>query len=203
MNKADYGQVLDYGTVTRRLRELNPDIHFDMGEALGLYAMQNASPAARAVRTRHAGVYYHGRHVASMDRGEIPEYKVWTVVEAAVEIPPVEAAQHEFAWTQWNEVFSDSPEYAAGCEKALTFSDGYAMETGKDGSPMLKKYRGYMMSKSRGKVLKLGWRHTFERLLFEGIPGVTRQSVAEKFGVDMMKFPIGAPEELADALIAE
>lgn len=203
MQPTEYGHVLDYGTLTRGLRELNPDLHFDMGEALGGYCMTDLSAVAKAIRGRHAGVYYKGRHVASMDRGEVPEFKIWSVREGTVEIPAAEVSMIEGAWTQWNEVAADSPEYEIGCEKARTFDDGYAMETGRDGKPMLKHYRGYRIEKSRGPIIKLGWRHTLERLLFEGIPGITRSALAEKFGVDMLKFPIGAPEELHDALIAE
>jgi hypothetical protein len=35
------------------------------------------------------------------------------------------------------------------------------------------------------------------------LPGIDRGSVGKKFGVDMWKFPQGAPEEIAAQLIEE
>ena len=204
MQPADYGRILDYGTVTAGLRSLNADLHFDMGECLpGSYVLTEVPAWVKAQRKKYAGVFYRGRLVASMDRGEIPEYKIWTIETRTVEIPPEEVSQHELAWTQWNEIEPGCPEYDTGIEKALTFSDGYAMETSRAGQPMLKKYRGYTMARARGPIQKLGWRHTFERLLLENIPNVNRRTIGETFGVDMLKFPVGAPEELRAALIEE
>ena len=50
--------------------------------------------------------------------------------------------------------------------------------------------------KVRDRVFRLGWRYTFERLVMANVPGVTRESLGEKFGVDMHKYPVGAPDEV-------
>jgi len=57
--------------------------------------------------------------------------------------------------------------------------------------------------KVRGRVIMLGWRHTFERLINANIPGITRDSLMVKFGVDLLKFPCGAPEEIRAELMEE
>ena len=53
------------------------------------------------------------------------------------------------------------------------------------------------------RCLRVGWRHTFERILGFGVPGVTREKIAGRFGVDMNKFPMGTPDELVAALVEE
>jgi hypothetical protein len=57
--------------------------------------------------------------------------------------------------------------------------------------------------KVRGRVVQLGWRHTFERIINANVPGATREAIGAKFKVDMLKFPVGAPDELIAALVEE
>jgi hypothetical protein len=57
--------------------------------------------------------------------------------------------------------------------------------------------------KVRGKVVQVGWRHTLERIIHRDLPGLTREAIGKKFGFDMLKFPVGAPEELVAELVEE
>jgi len=190
----ELGRMLNYTDVVRGLQELNPDMHFDMATALGFWHPK---------QDQFAGVFHSGRHICSIDRGQIPEFKIWGVKEGVQEIPPETAITEEGAWVHWNEVLPDAPDYAEGVMKAARKEDGYCWDTNDKGERILKKHRGYRLAKVRGSILKLGWRHSFERILQRNIPGITRRALAEKFNVDLLKFPVGTPEEIYDALIAE
>jgi hypothetical protein len=65
------------------------------------------------------------------------------------------------------------------------------------------KYTPVAYRKVQGRVALVGWRHTFERIIFRDLPGLTRHAIAEKFGVDMLLYA-GVPKaELYAALIEE
>jgi hypothetical protein len=94
------------------------------------------------------------------------------------------------------------------------WEDGYVdlcVEASKGSDPRLMLMPGGTLArcqavgytKRRDKVLVLGWRHTFERMIQADIPGVTRMAIGQSFGVDMLKYPVGAPEELVAALVEE
>lgn len=190
----EFGRMLFYGDVVRGLQELNRDMHFDMATALGGWHPK---------QDQFAGVFYLGQHVCSMDRDQIPEFKIWGVSERRVEIPVDQVYLHEFATVSWDEVLPSDPAYLDASVKANTFDDGYSWDKHKDGTPMLVKNRGYRTMKGRGPIIKLGWRHTFEGILRREIPGIGRLILGDKFGVDMLKFPVGSPDEIYDALVAE
>jgi hypothetical protein len=70
-----------------------------------------------------------------------------------------------------------------------------------DGKLFRQQAFGYQ--KVRDRVIRVGWRHTFERLLQRNLPGITRDTLAREFGVDMLKFPVGIPDEVIADLVAE
>ena len=78
----EHGTTLDSATVERGLKELCPSLHFDMGAKLGIWHPK--------IQDRQ-GVFYNGGHICSMDRGVIPEYKLWSVSESVVEVDWAEA----------------------------------------------------------------------------------------------------------------
>ena len=90
--------------------------------------------------------------------------------------------------------------YEMGREKARHHDDQWTYDEAKD---KLTRIMAWGFMKKRGRVVRVGWRHTFERLIAAGIPGITRESLAKKFAVDMLKFPMGSPEEVHDAIYAE
>jgi hypothetical protein len=179
LDRADFGQSLSAAAVESGLRELNAEIHFD-------------------IDTRQ-GVYYRELHICSMDRGIVPEFKVWETKKRIVEIPWSEADREDASIT-YEVVSPTEPDYQDNFEIGLSGSDPrYSV---RDGLVLLRhKCLGYEMASKR--CLRVGWRHTFERLLAAGVPGVTRQALSEKFSVDMNKMPQGTHEELVAALVEE
>jgi hypothetical protein len=65
---------------------------------------------------------------------------------------------------------------------------------GEGWAPDLKnKGKVVVVREGRGRVIRVGWRHTFERLINANIPGVTRFTLAQKFKVPI-KFLTGERE---------
>ena len=124
------GQSIDEVTLKKGLMELNPGIHFDVGGNLDLI---------HPMRDIRQGVWYNGRHMAPMDRGMIPEFKVWA------------------------------------CREQKYFDEAGTLQ-----KRMIRTH-----------ILRIGWQHTFDRLIRRGIPGVTRESLSKKFNLPI-KFYLGS-----------
>ena len=116
-----YGQTMNVITLQRKLKELNPDMRFDIGANLGLYHPR---------LNEWLGVYHGDNHITSMDRGpDIPEYTVYALVQEIEGWPKV-----------------------------------------------------------RGKVLRIGWRHTCEHIVKHDVPGITWARLCLLLGVDEKKY---------------
>jgi hypothetical protein len=186
----DFGRTLDSVTVIEGLLDLCPGLHFDLAACIG---------QIHPYINDRQGVYYQGRHICSMDRGTIPEYKIWNVRTVVAEVPWHDAdkdgvsIRFDRIWP-WEDGFDDLWERASrGGDPALSITAG----------GRLLRLRCLKAIKAPGTVLRVGWRHTFERILQFGVPGVTRQSLSAKFGVDMLKYPVGPPDEVLAALTQE
>jgi hypothetical protein len=109
-------------------------------------------------------------------------------------------ADDEDVKVMWYVVPTGTPGYSdMKHDAALGKVDGaYVREDGK-----LVRITCWRKQKMRGRILSIGWRCTFENLIRHKIPGITRESLAAKFGVDMLKCPAGTPEELASALMED
>ncbi len=189
LDRADFGHTLSSAVIEAGLRDLNPELHFDLGARFGLWHPY--------IDTRQ-GVYYRELHLCSMDRGVVPEFKVWETKKRIVPIPWSEA-DREDASIQYEVLDPSTPGYEDLKILATTGSDPEYMLRGE---AVLKcQAYGYEMASKR--CIRVGWRHTFERLLAAGIPGITRPALAEKFAVDMNKMPVGTHEELVAALVEE
>jgi hypothetical protein len=172
------------------LRELNADIHFDMGAALNQW---------HPLIESRTGVFYHGIHLVSMDRGIIPEYKLFNV---GVMQQPAEWADADKEGASikyevvppWVEGYHDMRAIAESCKDPGLQLDQYGR---------VQKRWVVMDKKVRGRCIRVGWRHTFERLVNSNIPGITRKSLSEKFGVDMFRFGCGTLDEATAALVEE
>jgi len=189
MSNPAYGKSLDTALIRHGLKLLCAGIHFDMGAALGLW-----HPRMKDFQ----GVFYDGKHVCSMDRGIAPEFKLWSIENGPIEIHPEKVQTTEGAWGSYTVIDPSDPTYPDGLVKSATFSDGYELHEGK-----LKKHRGFVIGQKCGPVVKLGWRHTFERLLYSNLPNITRRNLGIMFEVDMLKYPVGPPEEVMAALLEE
>ena len=64
-------------------------------------------------------------------------------------------------------------------------------------------YIGTVPKTVRDRVIRVGWRHTLERIVLKNIPNVTRDTLGRKFNVNLWMYPKGSPEEMWDAVIAE
>jgi len=203
---ATLGRALDCQVIQTGLRELNKDIAFDVAvnrPSEWENVLQAPPGALEAIRNNRLPVMFQNKYVVAMDRGMVPEFKQFGIVEQLVEIP-------------WSEADSTSESVMAGIAymQVAPHEEGYldlmveAM-SGKrldlsilpGGIVCRRVCRG--IKKVRGRVIRLGWRHTFERLVYEDISGVNRKTIGDKFGIDMLKYPMGTPEELVAALVEE
>ena len=119
----DLGHQLDETELKQGLRELNSDIHFDLGSRHDL-----DHPSINL----HQAVHYREKHLTTISRNTseclIPEYTVWQMVRVWV------PERHGYGW-------------------------------------------------GRHRALRYGWRVLFEELIKAEVPGLTRASLAAKFGV--------------------
>jgi len=186
----EFGTPLDEVTVKTGLREMNGDIHFDLAAAIG---------QTHPFINDRQGVYIYGRHLCSMDRGIIPEFKIWTQRTIRLEGQWAEADQSNASiqfrvLSRGDEGFEDKRDIAkTGFDPSLTIRDDGAIV---EMVPVVER-------KVKGRVHRLGWRHTFEALLRLQVRGVTRSSLSQRFAIDMLKYPVGSPDEVASALLEE
>lgn len=198
------GRMLDSSKIQEGLRELNPDLAFDVavnrpGDWESVVQFPNAK-ALEAIRRQRLPVVYRNDYIVAMDRGMIPEYKQWAVREILVEVPWSEADQDGTS-IQWETVPKEHEHYAELKRLAQSELD-LGLSVLADGRVIRRRCMAY--KKSRGQLLFLGWRHTFRRLLAANIPGVTATSVEQKFGIDLSNEKmIGTPEEITAELLEE
>lgn len=184
------GHPIHESTIKAGLRELNPGLHFDLAAATG-----QLHPFIH----QRQGVYFQGQHLCSMDRGMIPEVKQFGVRSMRVPAEWWEADKDDVS-IEWVTIRPEMPGYRDLRELADKQLDcNYALRD--DGS--LMKMQPMKTIKARGRCITLGWRHTFEGILRHGLSGVNRMTLGAKFGVDMLKYPVGPPEEVAAALLEE
>lgn len=186
----DWGHQLNSADVERGLRDLNPGFHFDMGTALGQVHPYQAT---------RQGVFFDGRHICSMDRGTIPEFKVWNVAETLVPVSLGEADQGDCS-IRYMTITPDTPGYEDLCSEAMR---GQRDDLTLNADGKLCRIQAVRTVKVRGRVVLVGWRHTFERIIMKNIEGATRPNIGAKFNVDMFKIPVGSPEETWAMLVEE
>jgi len=186
----DWGKTLDSYAVEKGLKELNPDMHFDLAAATGqLHPFIN----------QRQGVFYKGTHICSMDRGTIPEFKVWTMKDADDRADWAEADKED-ARVKYMTILKSDPAYADLYEEAKRGknNDLQIMDNGK-----LVRRWVTAPRKVRDRVVMVGWRHTFERIIMANIPHLTREAIASKFNINMWMVPTGGPEETWAMLVEE
>jgi hypothetical protein len=195
------GKVIDSSMIEAGLRALNTDINFDVANRLGdwSYLLEQPSSLRAITDASRQPVLYQDHYVAAMDRGPVPEFKQWSVKEVAVEVEWADADKDEASIqyvivNPWDANYQD-------LYLSASFGQDDKIQILADGR--LARMRAMGVRKVRDRVVRLGWRHTFEAILRYGINGVTRQSIAAQFAVDMLKFPVGAPEELVAELVEE
>jgi hypothetical protein len=192
------GTTISYEDIERGLRELNPQVTFDAAVRRPsdyTYVLQGGDNMTE-IRT---GVYYNGRYICAVDRGAVPEFKMWNEVDGLEPVPLSEIDRHgDDTRVSFIKVKPGMSGYEAAKASAERHEDNFKLLD--DGTVMV--YECFREGKVLGKVIRVGWRHTFESLIRAAIPGVTRAAIAEKFKIDMNKFPIGTPAEV-DRLLYE
>jgi hypothetical protein len=181
------GQTMQEATVKAALRQLNPDLHFDMGACLNIW---------HPFKDSRQNVYYLGRSIGAMDRGTLPEVPVWTTRRDMVEVPWQEVKPDEIAMyptegviascrkcsCSWNLGFR--PEGLLVCP-GLCGNMGLATDSELFGWQNRMSGTAHVFRTVRDRVVLVGWRHTFFRLYRAGVPGVTKETLEEKFGVNL------------------
>lgn len=141
------GQMIEDTEIKRACRACNPEIHFDMGVCLNIWHPR---------QDELQGVFWKGRHIASMDRGNVPEWPLWTVSRGMKLV--------------------DDSEVRLGDDMVLKetiFVDGKPVLTGKS----------WVIRAEKDKILFVGWRHTLRKLIEANVPGVTREKLAEELRI--------------------
>jgi hypothetical protein len=177
----DTGHELNSVDIERGLRELNSDMHFDLAAKID---------QKHPYIGERQGVYYNGNHICSMDRGVSPEFKVWTMVRRPVEVGWSEADKDDVS-VQYEEILPATEGYADLRMLAASGRD-HSLRIRDDGK--LFKLRCMAVRPARDRIIRCGWRHTFEHIIRWGVPNITRENLSAKFGVDMNKYPMGPPE---------
>jgi hypothetical protein len=198
----DFGKMLRFDVIERGLKELNCDISLDVPVRRSSdwsYMFEFAPGADESSRRGRAAVYYGEKYICALDRGDVPEIKIYGVEPGWVSIPMSDIHKWDDSKVSYMEILPESPYYHLALSKAQRKDDNYTIAD--NGKVFL--YEAMRWTKTRGPVQKLGWRHTFEALLRAKIAGVTRESLAKKFGVDMLRVPVGSRDEIHDALFAE
>jgi len=195
------GITLQESNVKSFLQEMNPEIHFDMGACLGLW---------HPYMQFRQNIFYRGGSVGAMDRNVLPEVPIWSMKRDLVRVPAEQVKIHEIAvygtkgvaitcqkckhtWQQGNTtptvVCPD--ESACGNFGLVTDSSLFTASEIPDGT-------AWVYREVRDRVILVGWRHTFNRLLKAKIPGVTQKKLEEKFGIDLWPKPVD-PLEIDEA----
>jgi hypothetical protein len=186
----EFGKAIAHETLRKGMLELCPDLQFDIAGAHGLIHPYIAE---------RVGVFYNGIHICAMDRGMVPEFKIWTVKKALVPISLSEA-HAKCLPIQFMEILPGSEYYDMGKEKAHKGDDAWNYDPEKN---RLLRYQAFEWREAVDRIERVGWRHTFERLIAARIDGITRESIGKKFGVDMNVYPTGSPEDINLAIVME
>lgn len=184
-----FGRTIEAAVIERGLRELCPEIHCDPTTKLGAW---------HPYQLTRQGVFWHGQHVCSMDRGLVPEFKQWTVITRMVPVGWEEADKDDVSM-QSQVITAASDEFPEAALHIMNRTVGYEMRP--DGA--IIRFTPVARRRVQGRVALLGWRHTFERVINRNLPGLTRAAIAAKFGVDMLLYAGVPKHELYAALIEE
>jgi hypothetical protein len=193
------GKQIDSAVIQQGLRELNPEINFDVANRLEEwnYALVMDPKRRAAIEAGRMPVLYREKYTCSLDRDMVPEVKVWEQVTKWVEVP---ADPNSFSDAINYELVAPADWTYAGLLQRVQAKDpSCQMEAG----GFIRRHWQMVPMPTRGRVVMLGWRHTFENLLHHDIPGVTRATLGEKFQVDMFKCLVGPQEEIVAALSEE
>ena len=196
------GRKLDYVKVEQGLRELDPRFHFDM---LTKHGFEHPYQRIRA------GVWHDSKHISSIDRGVdksgtyvgIPEFKQWESIWGWAEILPSEQHLYDMVSMPYLEVLPSDEDYEEARRRGLKNDWPYTIVQHQGEPDKVARHIHCKAWKEKlGRVMYVGWRHTFENILLK-LPHISRSALGAQFGVDMFKYPVGPPEEVMACLVEE
>lgn len=197
--KAWMGETMQEGRAKAGLRRLNPEIHFDMGACLNLW---------HPFMSSRQNVFYRGDSVGAMDRGTLPEVPIWTMKRDMVEIPWDEVRPGEIALYGSSGVSAEClrchhrwdlgfrPNGTMFCQ-APCGNVGQATDITSFSWSNRMSGMAHVFRQVKDRVILVGWRHTFYRMMRAGIPGISKRSLESEFGVNL------DPKILDDILVTE
>ncbi len=181
------GDTLSSVAMERGLRELCPDLHFDMPNKLEDAQFVASTAGFDRINANRQGIYWNGRYLCGMDRGVVTEFKLWEEEEGIEEISPIEAGMYIDECCTYIQILSSDSFYHEALTKAQSKDDNFTIDA--DGKVF--KWTYFRGAKTRGRVVRVGWRHTLENLARSGVPGLTRRALEQKFNVDLSFKPVG------------
>lgn len=133
------------------LIRLNPGIHFDVGGNLNIW---------HPWQEGKQGVWFRGKHLCSMDRGQIPQAPIWST---KTEFQRVLMSECTFGELQ-QPMMSHEVEY---------LTDGTERDTG----------YVFIQREERDRLLWIGWQATLRKIINKDLPGITAATLTEELGV--------------------
>jgi hypothetical protein len=185
--KSYMGRTMQESTFKAKLRELNPEIHFDLGACLNIW---------HPFKDTRQNVYYRGNSLCAMDRGTLPEVPVWSTRKDMVRVPIADVRPGEI-------VLYETIGVIAGCQKcthvwpmpnrpvgamACPSGCGNAGLSSDEKLWIWKDRRSEFVQvfrQMKDRVILVGWRWTLGKLARKGVPGITRQSLEDAFKISL------------------
>jgi hypothetical protein len=167
----EFGRFIPEVKLKAALTGLNPGFHFDVGGNLDMPHPQMAT---------RQGVYFNGQHICSMDRGNLPEYKIWMLEPGVEDVDWVDVDKYDDVQVAYMEIMPTDAEYEDAVLAFEAKRDGYHLAL----SGKLFHYRACRPSMTPSYVEAVGWRHTLHRILQRQIPNVTRETLGKALGLN-------------------
>lgn len=159
------------------LVELNRDISFDAAiNRSSDYSFSLKGDNMTAVR---GGIFYNGMYVCAYDRGVMPELPIWSMTDGIEQIRMCDIERYDDTRVCYVEIMKTDPHYHVALTKAERKDDEFVLDD--DGK--VYKYTALRECRVRDKVIRIGWRQTLVNMACAGIPGVTLDTINQKFSV--------------------
>lgn len=172
------GTSLNDSDVRLGLMEMNPGISFDAAVNRPSEYQYVLKGGDNREKTR-GGVFYCGRFICAIDRGVIPEHTVWSMTDGFEEIRMCDIERYDDSRVIYVEVLPSDKNYHVALLKAQKKDDNFQL----DGDGRVFKYKALRECRVRDQPIRVGWRHTLLKLVQANIPGVTIDTLNERFGV--------------------
>jgi hypothetical protein len=169
---SDFGRFIPEAKLKAALLSLNPGFHFDVGGNLDMPHPQ---------MEKRQGVWFNGNHICSMDRGNIPEYKIWMLEPGVEDVSWTDIDRYDDVQIAYMEILPTDPQYQEAWLAFEAKRDGYHL----DMNGKLFHYRACRPAMTPSYIEFVGWRHTLYRILNKKIPGVTKENLCKALGLNV------------------